>query len=358
MGPVPRGLSQLAPPAGFLTLLSCPLPEFPDSPQQQIHPLQRGVSASRPRYSVVSRRYSVESAPAEPAPAWCRAATAWSQRQSAFLNLGSARRVAEGATRTLHWRMAPTPPGGATRRQGNADLWPVLPVGAGTARRRRAAGRTPSWSRSATAWCRAATAWCRAATRISHTHGPKRTPGNRNLLTRKTVTREARIPTDLTACRMGDTDFQLVAVKEQVSQVRHHARWRRRLGSPHRENWPEVGVPLPARRSAWWHGRHAPVQRPRGAFCDAVSAPEYEKCGLQRGVSARRPGSSVESAPTDAAPAWSPHRQTPPERGVPVRRPRFSVESRGKSAGRDRWWAMQDLNLRLLPCEGSTLPLS
>ena len=24
---------------------------------------------------------------------------------------------------------------------------------------------------------------------------------------------------------------------------------------PHRENCPEVGVPLPARRSAWWHGR-------------------------------------------------------------------------------------------------------
>ena len=343
--------------------------------------------------------------------------------------------------------MAPTPPGGATRRQGNADLWPVLPVGAGTARRRRAAGRTPSWSRPATAWCHAATAWsqrqqtplqrgvtrlqrgvaplqrgvrasrprssvvsrgysvesapadpatawCRAATRISHTHGPKRTPGNRNLLTRKTVTREARIPTDLTACRMGDTDFQLVAVKEQVSQVRHHARWRRRSGNadlrsaqrpaggslpsaftgrrhgahsaangvchsnvritpnagipaekePPR-NWgsfpppafgglcrPEVGVPLPARRSAWWHGRHAPVQRPRGAFCDSASAPEYES-GLQRGVSASRPRYSVVS-------------------------PGFSVESRGKSAGRDRWWAMQDLNLRLLPCEGSTLPLS
>ena len=162
---------------------------------------------------------------------------------------------------------------------------------------------------------------------------------------------------------MGDTDFQLVAVKEQVSQVRHHARWRRRSGSPHRENWadlrpvlpvgvgiaarraaggslpsaftgrrhgarsaangvchsnvritpnagipaekepprnwgsfpppafgglcrPEVGpvlpvgAPLPARRSAWWHGRHAPVQRPRGAFCDSASAPEVEKCGL------------------------------------------------------------------------------
>ena len=43
---------------------------------------------------------------------------------------------------------------------------------------------------------------------------------------------------------------------------------------------PEVGVPLPARRSAWWHGRHAPVQRPRGAFCDSASAPEYEKSGL------------------------------------------------------------------------------
>ena len=77
---------------------------------------------------------------------------------------------------------------------------------------------------------------------------------------------------------MGDTDFQLVAVKEQVSQVRHHARWRRRSGSPHRENWADlwpvlpVGAPLPARRSAWWHGRHAPVQRPRGAFCDSASA--------------------------------------------------------------------------------------
>ena len=39
--------------------------------------------------------------------------------------------------------------------------------------------------------------------RISHTHGLKSTLGNRNLLTRKTVTREARVLTDLTACRMG-----------------------------------------------------------------------------------------------------------------------------------------------------------
>ena len=35
---------------------------------------------------------------------------------------------------------APKPLGGATRRHGNADLRPVLPVGAGTARRRRANG--------------------------------------------------------------------------------------------------------------------------------------------------------------------------------------------------------------------------
>ena len=98
--------------------------------------------------------------------------------------------------------------------------------------------------------------WCAILTRISHTHGPKRTLGNRNLLTRKTVPREARIPTDLTACRMGDTDFQLVAVKDQVSQVRHHARWRRRSGSPHRENWADLWPVLPvgagtaARRAA------------------------------------------------------------------------------------------------------------
>ena len=30
------------------------------------------------------------------------------------------------------------------------------------------------------------------------------------------------------------------------------ARLRRAVPAPHRENWPEVGVPLPTRRSAWW----------------------------------------------------------------------------------------------------------
>ena len=52
---------------------------------------------------------------------------------------GAERRPAERRHRGVA-----TPPCRATRWQGNADLWPVLPVGAGTARRRRAAGRTPS----------------------------------------------------------------------------------------------------------------------------------------------------------------------------------------------------------------------
>ena len=67
--------------------------------------------------------------------------------------------------------------------------------------------------------------------RISHTHGPKRTPRNRKLLSGVTVPREARTLTGVTGCGMGDTDLQPVAVKEQVSQVRHHARWRRQPGN-------------------------------------------------------------------------------------------------------------------------------
>ena len=73
--------------------------------QRGVAPLQRGVSANRTRYSVVSRRYSVESAPrprysvvnaatawlqSDPATAWCRAATAWSQRQQTPLQRGVA----------------------------------------------------------------------------------------------------------------------------------------------------------------------------------------------------------------------------------------------------------------------------
>ena len=50
--------------------------------------------------------------------------------QRAFLILQSARRVAEGATRTLNWRMAPMPPSGATRRQGSPhrENWPEVGV--------------------------------------------------------------------------------------------------------------------------------------------------------------------------------------------------------------------------------------
>ena len=86
--------------------------------------------------------------------------------------------------------------------------------------------------------------------RISHTHGPKRTPGNRNLLTRKTVTREARIPTDLTACRIWNTDSQLVAVKEQVFTGPPPSRWCRRSGNA--DLWPvlPVGAGTARRRRA------------------------------------------------------------------------------------------------------------
>ena len=44
---------------------------------------------------------------------------------------------------------AHTPPGRAARRQGNADLWPVLPVGAGTAARSAAKPRIAQWRCSA-----------------------------------------------------------------------------------------------------------------------------------------------------------------------------------------------------------------
>ena len=109
-------------------------------------------------------------------------------------------------------------------------------------------------------------------TRISHTHGPKHTPRNHNLLSGLTVPREARTLTGVTGCGMGDIDLQPVAVRQQVSQVRHHP-----------DGAAGQGAPLPARRSAWRHGRQAPVQRPRGAFGDSASVPEYEESGLTVG---------------------------------------------------------------------------
>ena len=65
-----------------------------------------------------------------------------------FSRWGPAQPAAGGrAGRTPTPRMAPlsawTPAAQVARRQGNADLWPVLPVGAGTARRRRADGKDP-----------------------------------------------------------------------------------------------------------------------------------------------------------------------------------------------------------------------
>ncbi len=90
-------------------------------------------------------------------------------------------------------RLGRTPPRRATRRQGNADLWAVLPVGPGTARRRRAAGRTPS----------------SGGAPLGRDPGVQRQPDG---------------------C------------------VVHAFRCAPRSGAgPNRENWPEVGVPVPAR---------------------------------------------------------------------------------------------------------------
>ena len=93
----------------------------------------------------------------------------------------------------------------------------------GAAARRRAAA-VLSWTARTTSARLSSTA---VPARISHTHGPKRTPGNGNLLARKTVTREARTPTDLTACRMGEIDFQLVAVKEELCRASAQSALRR-----------------------------------------------------------------------------------------------------------------------------------
>ena len=112
------------------------------------------------------------------------------------------------------------------RPPGNADLWPVLPVGAGTARRRRAESRI-------------------ATHRDGSCLGAVPIPGGGVPVPGRASAQSAlrRSPRSAGLCR------------------------------------PEVGVPLPARRSAWWHGRDAPVQRSRGAFCDSASASEVEKSG-------------------------------------------------------------------------------
>ena len=86
-------------------------------------------------------------------------------------------------------------------------------------------------------------------------------------MTRPTVTREARVPADLTACRMGNTDFQLVAVKEQVSQVRHH---------------PDdaVGQGAPTGRTGPTSGRHSPPKAGGG------KDPQFQGGSLSAGIPA------------------------------------------------------------------------
>ena len=221
--------------------------------------------------------------------------------------------------------MAPIPPGGATRRHGNADLWPVLPVGAGTARRRRAAGRTPNWSRPATAWSRAPTAWSQ------HQKNP--------------------LQRGISANPHFSTSGAL-AESQKAPCGRCTGAWR----PPHRaERRAGKGTPTSGQFSRWGPAQPAEGGRREGPPI-GVAPLQRGVAPLQRGVSASRPRYSVESrgysvesrpysvesAPTEPAtawsrtpPAWSQRQQNPLQRGVaPLQRgvsasrTRYSVESR------------------------------
>ena len=98
--------------------------------------------------------------------------------------------------------------------------------------------------------------------RISHTHGPKRTPRNRNLLNGVTVPREARTLTGVTGCGMGDTDLQPVLPLGAGTACRRRAESRiathrdgSRLGAV---PIPGGGVPVPGRTSAQSALRRSP----------------------------------------------------------------------------------------------------
>ena len=99
--------------------------------------------------------------------------------------------------------MAPMPPGGATRKHGNAGLWP-----------------SPRFSQVALRRC--------AVLRTARA-GPHRENWP-----------EVGVP-------WPSPWFSQVA-------VRRCAVLRTARAGPHRENWPEVGVPWPTRRSARWRG--------------------------------------------------------------------------------------------------------
>ena len=89
------GFSVEFPPADLATAWSCAASAW--SSRQQIplqrgaRRLQRGVPASRSRYSVELGGFSVEFPPADPATAWSSAASAWSCRQQTPLQRGAAR---------------------------------------------------------------------------------------------------------------------------------------------------------------------------------------------------------------------------------------------------------------------------
>ena len=207
-------------------------------------------------------------------------------------------------------------------------------------------------------------------------------------MTRKTVTREARIPTDLTACRMGDTDFQALLGKSRSHRYatmpdgaagqgaptsgRHRARRAAGLFIAVRlhgaqalgptalvepkfchfqcTDQPNAGIPAeklnhlgtggPSRRppSAGCAGPHRenwPGRR-RSLACASLRLVTWAPCAMfsvrvapsatRRALpSMRNAGHSVESAPTGPATAWSPAST----RGVSASRPRYSVVSRG-----------------------------
>ena len=303
--------------------------------QRGVTRLQRGVSASRPRYSVVSRGY--------PYFSYARPEAHPRERQPVDEEDGYPRSAdpdrPDGVSDGRH--RLPARGGERAGLTGTPPCQMAPPVRerrppVGTAARRAAGGSLRGAFTGAQAW------------------GPQRC--------------ERCLPFQCTDhAERWTWDSRREGTTSELG-VLPAARLRRAVPAPTGRTGQRSAFPCLRVDSAWWHGRHAPVQRPRGAFCDSVSAPEYEKCGLH--AWSQRPQTRLH--------AWSQHRRQTPlmrgvprlawssrtdrprqMRGVPVRRSRSSVEfPRKERWTRDRWWAMQDLNLRLLPCEGSTLPLS
>ena len=90
---------------------------------------------------------------------------------------------------------------------------------------------------------------------------------------------------------------------------------------PHREDCPEVGVPLPARRSAWWLGRNAP--------CSA-SAWRLLRLGERSCGPPCRPEAGAPNYPR--APRGSGMRGGPAHHPAQLRYPRTKEEPQGRMA--------------------------